>query len=52
MDSKCFTLVNTMSTAGVMGKGIALPSINEFPPHSEVYRAACTAKKKQKWVKC
>lgn len=31
LDSKCYALVNTVNTVGVMGKGIALQFKNEFP---------------------
>jgi O-acetyl-ADP-ribose deacetylase (regulator of RNase III) len=41
MDSKCYALVNTVNTVGVMGKGIALQFKNEFPYNYKVYRAAC-----------
>jgi O-acetyl-ADP-ribose deacetylase (regulator of RNase III) len=34
-------LVNTVNTAGVMGKGIALQFKRAFPDNYEVYRAAC-----------
>nr|WP_197486606.1 macro domain-containing protein [Mucilaginibacter sp. L294] len=45
MDSKCFALVNTVNTVGVMGKGIALQFKNEFPHNYEVYRTACIEQK-------
>jgi O-acetyl-ADP-ribose deacetylase (regulator of RNase III) len=31
LDSKCYALVNTVNTVGIMGKGIALQFKNEFP---------------------
>lgn len=45
MNSKCFALVNTVNTVGVMGKGIALQFKNQFPHNFEVYRASCIGQK-------
>jgi O-acetyl-ADP-ribose deacetylase (regulator of RNase III) len=45
MDSKCFALVNTVNTVGVMGKGIALQFKNEFPHNFEVYHKSCIGQK-------
>lgn len=45
MNSKCYALVNTVNTVGVMGKGIALQFKNEFPHNFEVYRASCIGQK-------
>jgi len=35
------TLVNTVNTVGVMGKGIALQFKQAFPRNYELYRRAC-----------
>jgi O-acetyl-ADP-ribose deacetylase (regulator of RNase III) len=45
MNSKCFALVNTVNTVGVMGKGIALQFKNEFPHNFVVFRASCIGQK-------
>lgn len=41
LESKCYALVNTVNTVGVMGKGIALQFKNEFPHNYKIYRKAC-----------
>ena len=40
LDSRCYALVNTVNTVGVMGKGIALQFKNEFPHNYKIYRDA------------
>lgn len=40
-DSKAQTLVNTVNTVGVMGKGIALEFKRRFPDMYEDYLRAC-----------
>lgn len=41
LGSKCYALVNTVNTVGVMGKGIALQFKNEFPHNHKIYLKAC-----------
>lgn len=41
LESKCYAMVNTVNTVGIMGKGIALQFKNEFPHNYKVYRNAC-----------
>jgi O-acetyl-ADP-ribose deacetylase (regulator of RNase III) len=41
LDADAEALVNTVSTAGVMGKGIALQFKQTFPQNYEEYRRAC-----------
>jgi O-acetyl-ADP-ribose deacetylase (regulator of RNase III) len=41
LDSRCYALVNTVNTVGVMGKGIALQFKNEFPHNYKIYRDTC-----------
>ena len=41
LQSPAVALVNTVNTAGVMGKGIALQFKKAFPHNFEVYRQAC-----------
>jgi O-acetyl-ADP-ribose deacetylase (regulator of RNase III) len=40
-DAKVDALVNTVNTAGVMGKGLALQFKKAFPANSKAYEAAC-----------
>jgi O-acetyl-ADP-ribose deacetylase (regulator of RNase III) len=40
-DAKVEALVNTVNTAGVMGKGLALQFKKAFPENSKAYEAAC-----------
>jgi len=47
LESKCYALVNTVNTVGVMGKGIALQFKNEFPYNYKVYRKACQTRQLQ-----
>lgn len=47
LDSGAEALVNTVNTAGVMGKGIALQFKNAFAHNYEVYRKACRSGKLQ-----
>src|SRR5438128_6549456 len=44
LQSKAQTLVNTVNTVGVMGKGIALEFKNRFPDMYEDYHRRCAAK--------
>ena len=44
LQSPAVALVNTVNTAGVMGKGIALQFKKAFPHNFEVYREACKNK--------
>jgi O-acetyl-ADP-ribose deacetylase (regulator of RNase III) len=41
LDAKVEALVNTVNTAGVMGKGLALQFKKAFPANSKAYEAAC-----------
>lgn len=41
LDAKVDALVNTVNTAGVMGKGLALQFKKAFPANSKAYEAAC-----------
>ncbi|MFT7381987.1 MAG: O-acetyl-ADP-ribose deacetylase (regulator of RNase III)/uncharacterized protein YwgA [Roseivirga sp.] len=41
LDAEVDTLVNTVNTVGVMGKGIALQFKNRFPYNYKVYKEAC-----------
>ncbi len=41
LDAKTQTLVNTVNTVGVMGKGIALQFKEAYPKNYQVYRRAC-----------
>lgn len=43
LEAKVEALVNTVNTAGVMGKGIALQFRKAFPDNYEAYRTECTA---------
>ncbi len=43
-ESKAEALVNTVNTAGIMGKGIALQFKKEFPHNYKVYKIACQNK--------
>lgn len=47
LESKCYALVNTVNTVGVMGKGIALQFKNEFPHNYKVYRGVCKSRQLQ-----
>lgn len=47
LNSNAPALVNTVNTAGVMGKGIALQFKNEFPYNFSVYHTACKTKRLQ-----
>ena len=47
LDSKCYALVNTVNTVGIMGKGVALQFKNEFTHNYKVYRNACQARQLQ-----
>jgi O-acetyl-ADP-ribose deacetylase (regulator of RNase III) len=47
LNSRCYALVNTVNTVGVMGKGIALQFKNEFPHNYKVYRNACETRQLQ-----
>ena len=42
LDSDAQALVNTVNTAGVMGKGLALQFKHAFPENFESYAAACS----------
>lgn len=41
LDAKAEALVNTVNTAGVMGKGLALQFKKAFPANCKAYQAAC-----------
>jgi O-acetyl-ADP-ribose deacetylase (regulator of RNase III) len=41
LDAKVDALVNTVNTAGVMGKGLALQFKKAFPENSKAYEVAC-----------
>lgn len=41
LEAKVDALVNTVNTAGVMGKGLALQFKKAFPANSKAYEAAC-----------
>jgi O-acetyl-ADP-ribose deacetylase (regulator of RNase III) len=41
LDAKVEALVNTVNTAGVMGKGLALQFKKAFPANCKAYEAAC-----------
>jgi O-acetyl-ADP-ribose deacetylase (regulator of RNase III) len=41
LDAKVDALVNTVNTAGVMGKGLAFQFKKAFPENSKAYEAAC-----------
>jgi O-acetyl-ADP-ribose deacetylase (regulator of RNase III)/uncharacterized protein YwgA len=41
LDAKVDALVNTVNTAGVMGKGLALQFKRAFPANNKAYEAAC-----------
>lgn len=41
LDAKVDALVNTVNTAGVMGKGLALQFKKAFPANSKAYEGAC-----------
>jgi O-acetyl-ADP-ribose deacetylase (regulator of RNase III) len=41
LDAKVEALVNTVNTAGVMGKGLALQFKKAFPENNKAYEAAC-----------
>jgi O-acetyl-ADP-ribose deacetylase (regulator of RNase III) len=41
LDAKVEALVNTVNTAGVMGKGLALQFKKAFPANSKAYESAC-----------
>ncbi len=41
LDAKVEALVNTVNTAGVMGKGLALQFKKAFPANNKAYEAAC-----------
>ena len=41
LDAKVDALVNTVNTAGVMGKGLALQFKKAFPANSKAYELAC-----------
>jgi O-acetyl-ADP-ribose deacetylase (regulator of RNase III) len=47
LESKCYALVNTVNTVGVMGKGIALQFKNEFPHNYKIYRKTCQPRQLQ-----
>jgi len=44
LESKANTLVNTVNTVGVMGKGIALQFKNMFPENYKIYAKVCKEK--------
>ena len=44
-DSKCQTLVNTVNTFGVMGKGIALEFKKRYPKMFYAYKTWCNVSK-------
>ena len=44
LESRAQTLVNTVNTVGVMGKGIALQFKNQFPNNYKIYKEACENK--------
>lgn len=43
LEAEAEALVNTVNTAGIMGKGIALQFRKRFPAMHEAYRKACAA---------
>src|SRR6266478_9959417 len=43
--SMAHTLVNTVNTVGIMGKGVALQFKKAFPENYKAYKKACDAKR-------
>src|SRR5437868_4276126 len=43
LDAPVEVLVNTVNTAGIMGKGIALQFKKSYPENFKAYKAACNA---------